>query len=108
MNDEITIVSAGNNSNPTKAQEYKVLSHHLRSDKIYSGSYRIDELLKFVNDLKPEMITIFTADMHAKIIVLFLEYFLSKKFKSVVYEFSSSHKETPLSRIILIKMQKYL
>lgn len=108
INDETTIVSAGNNSNPTKTQEYKVLIHHLRGDKIHSGSYRIDELLKFVNDLKREVITIFTADMHAKIIVLFPEYFLSKKFKSVVYELSSSHRVIPLSRIIIIKMQSYL
>lgn len=107
MNDEITIVSAGNNSNPTKAQEYKILSYHLRGDKIHSGSYRMDELLKFVNDLKPEMITIFTADMHARIIVLFLEYFLSKKFKSVIYELSSSQRGIPLAKNIIIKMQKY-
>ncbi len=108
MNDEITIVSTGNNSNPTNAQEYKVLSHRPSSDKIHSGSYWIDELLKFVNYLEPKMITIFTADMHARIIVLFLDYFLSKKFKSVVYQLSSSHNGVPLSKIIIIKMQKYL
>jgi hypothetical protein len=108
MNDEIIIVSVGTNSNQTKAQEYKVLSHHFRDDRIYSGPYRIDELLKIVGDLKPEIITIFTADMHGRIIVSFLEYFLSKKFKSVIYELSSSHRGKVLSRIIIIKMQKYV
>ena len=46
MNDEIVIVSAGTNSNQTKAQEYMVLSHHFKGDRMHSGSYRIDELLK--------------------------------------------------------------
>ena len=89
MNDEITIVSAGLSSNQTKAQEYMVLSHHFRGNKIHSGSFRIEELLKFINELKPEMITIFTADTHGRTIVSFLEYFLSRKFRSVLYELSS-------------------
>lgn len=54
MNDIITIVSAGLSSNQTKAQEYMVLSHHFRGNKIHSGSFRIEELLKFINELKPE------------------------------------------------------
>jgi len=108
MNDEIIIVSAGTNSNQTNAQEYKVLSHHFRDDRIQSGSYRIDELLKVVTYLKPEIITIFTANMHGRTIVAFLEYFLSKKFKSVVYELSSAHRGKVLLRIIIIKMQKYV
>jgi len=108
MNDEITIVLASTNSNQAKAEEYKVLSHHFRGDKIHSGSYRIDELLKIVNDLKPRMITIFTADMHGRTIVSFLEYFLSRKFKSVIYELSSNHREAVISRTIIIKMQKYV
>lgn len=89
MNDEITIVSAGLSSNQTKVQEYMVLSHHFRGNKIHSGSFRIEELLKFINELKPEMITIFTADMHGRTIVSFLEYFLSRKFRSILYELSS-------------------
>src|SRR6476619_5243347 len=108
MNDEITIVSAGSSSNQTKAQEYMVLSHHFRGNKIHSGSFRIEELLKFVNELKPEMITIFTADMHGRTIVSFLEYFLSRKFRSVLYELSSGHRGMIHSRIIVIKMQKYI
>jgi hypothetical protein len=108
MNDEITIVSASPSSNQTKAQEYMVLSHHFRGNKIHSGSFRIEELLKFVNELKPEMITIFTADMHGRTIVSFLEYFLSRKFRSVLYELSSGHREMIHSRIIVIKMQKYI
>jgi hypothetical protein len=87
MNDEITIVSADPNSNKTQVKEYRVLSHHFKGNKIHSGSFRIDELLKFVNELEPEMITIFTADMHGKTIVSFLEYFLSRKFKSVLYDY---------------------
>ena len=108
MNDEITIVSASPSSNQTKAQEYKVLSHHFRGNNIHSGSFKIEELLKFVNELKPEMITIFTADMHGRTIVSFLEYFLSRKFRSVLYELSSGHRGTIRSRIIVIKMQKYI
>lgn len=108
MNDEIIIVSAGPYSNPTKPQEFKVLSHQFRDDNVHSSSYRIDELLKFVSDLKPEMITIFAADMHGRTIVSFIEYFLSKKFKSVLYEFSSSHRGKVFSRIIIIKMQRYV
>ena len=108
MNDEIIIVSAGTDSNQTNAQEYKVMSNHFRDDRIQSGSYRIDELLKIVNNLKPEIITIFTVDMHGRTIVAFLEYFLSKKFKSVVYELSSGHGGKVLSRIIIIKIQKYV
>ena len=54
MNDGITIVSAAPSSNQTKAQEYMVLSHHFRGNKIHSGSFRIEELLKFINELKPE------------------------------------------------------
>jgi hypothetical protein len=72
MNDEITIVSASPSSNQTKAQEYMVLSHHFRGNNIHSGSFKIEELLKFVNELKPEMITIFTADMHGRTIFSFL------------------------------------
>jgi len=77
-------------------------------NKIPSGSFRIEELLKFVNELKPEMITIFTADMHGRTIVSFLEYFLSRKFRSVLYELSSGHRGMIHSRIIVIKMQKYI
>ncbi|TVP41980.1 hypothetical protein [Candidatus Nitrosocosmicus arcticus] len=73
MDDEITIVSASTNSNQAKVEEYMVLSHHFRGDKIHSGSYHIDDLLKIVNDLKPRMITIFTADMHGSTIVSILE-----------------------------------
>ncbi|WP_458720887.1 hypothetical protein [Candidatus Nitrosocosmicus sp. R] len=108
MNNEIVIVSAGTGSNQTKAQEYMVLSHHFKGDRMHSGSYRIDELLKFVIDLKPELITIFTADMHGRTIVSFLEYFLSRKFKSVIYELSSGHRGKVHSRIVVIKMQKYV
>ncbi len=108
MNNEIVIVSAGTDLNQTKAQEYKVLNHHFKDDRMYSGSYRIDELLKFVIDLKPELITIFTADMHGRTIVSFLEYFLSRKFKSIIYELSLGHRGKVLSRIIVIKMQKYV
>ena len=108
MNNEIVIVSAGTDSNQTKAQEYMVLSHHFKGDRMHSGSYRIDELLKFVIDLKPELITIFTADMHGRTIVSFLEYFLSRKFISVIYEFSSGHRGNVHSRIIVIKMQKHV
>lgn len=107
MNDEIIIVSASPDSNPTKPQEYKVLSHQFRDDA-HSSSYRIDEVLKIVSDLKPEMITIFAADMHGRTIVSFIEYFLSKKFKSVLYEFSSSSRGKFFSRIIIIKMQRYV
>ena len=106
MNNEIVIVSAGTDSNQTKPQEYKVLSHHFKDDRMHSGSYRIDELLKFVIDLKPELITIFTADMYGRTIVSFLEYFLSRKFKSVIYELSLVHRGKALSRIIVMKMQK--
>jgi hypothetical protein len=108
MDGEITIVSASPYSNQTKNQEYRVLSHHPASNKIQSVSYRIDELLKFVNELKPEIITIFTADMHGRTIVAFLEYFLSRKFKLVLYELSSGHRGMLQSRIIIIKMQKYV
>lgn len=108
MNDEITIVSASTKSNQAKAEEYKALSHHFRSDKIHSGSYRMDELLKIVNDLKPRMITIFTADMHGRTIVSILEYFLSRKFKSVIYELSSNHRGAVISSTIIIRMQKYV
>ena len=78
MNEEIIVVSAGTNSNQTKAQEYKVLSNHTRVDRIHSSSHRISELLKIVSDLKPEMITSFTADMNGRTIASFLEYFLSR------------------------------
>ena len=108
MNDGITTVSAAPSSNQTKAQEYMVLSHHFRGNNIHSGSFKIEELLKFVNELKPEMITIFTADMHGRTIVSFLEYFLSRKFRSVLYELSSGHRGMIHSRIIVIKMQKYI
>ena len=108
MNDGITIVSAAPSSNQTKAQEYMVLSHHFRGNNIHSGSFKIEELLKFVNELKPEMIIIFTADMHGRTIVSFLEYFLSRKFRSVLYELSSGHRGMIHSRIIVIKMQKYI
>ena len=84
------------------------MSHHFSGDVTHSASYQIDELLTIVNDLKPEMITIFTAGMHGRTIVSFLEYFLSRKFKAVIYELSSSHRGKVLSRIIIIKMQKYV
>ena len=108
MNNEIIIVSAGTDSDQLEAQEYKVLNHQFKGDITHSGLYRIDELLKFVTDLKPELITIFTADMHGRTIVSFLEYFLSRKFKSVIYELSLGHRGKVLSRIIVIKMQKYI
>jgi len=111
MNDEITIVSASTFSNQAKAEEYKVLSHHFRGDKIHSGSYHMDELLKIVNDLKPRMITIISADMHGRTIVSSLEYFLSRKFKLVIYviyELSSNHRGAVISSTIIIRMQKYV
>jgi len=104
MDGEITIVSAG----PTSNQKYRVLSHHSSSNKIQSGSFGIDELLRFINELKPEIITIFTADMHARTIVTFLEYFLSRKFKSVIHELSLHRRGMIQSRIIIIKMKKYV
>jgi len=108
MVNEITIVSAGLNSDQGKNQEYVVLDYYSKNNKIQSDSYRIDELLKFINELKPEVITIFTAHMHGRTIVTFLEYFLSKKFKVIIYELSVGHRGSVKSGIIIIKMQKYL
>ena len=106
MNDEITIISANTNSNQGDAEKYQVLSHQYRCEKIHSTSFCIDELLKIINELRPNNIIIFTADMHGKAVVSFLEYFLSRKFKPVIYELSSGSRGIILSRIIIIKMQK--
>ena len=108
MVSEITIVSAGPNSDQSKNQEYMVLGYHYKNNKIQSDSYRIDELLKFINELKPEVITIFTAHMHGRTIVTFLEYFLSRKFKVIIHELSLGHRRSVQSGISIIKMQKYL
>ena len=45
----------------------------------YIQAHQIGELLKFVNGLKPEMITIFTSDMHSKIIVSISRVFFYQK-----------------------------
>ena len=108
MNDEITIISESTNSNQGDTEKYLVWRHHYRWEKINSKSYCIDELLKIVNELRPEIIIIFTADMHGRAVVSFLEYFLSRKFKPVIYELSSGYRGIALSRIIIIKMQKYV
>lgn len=108
MNDEITIISESTNSNQGDTEKYLVLSHHHRWEKINSKSYCMDELLKIVNELRPEIIIIFTGDMHGRAVVSFLEYFLSRKFKPVIYELSSGYRGIALSRIIVIKMQKYV
>ena len=108
MNDEITIISASTNSNQGGTEKYQVLGHHHMCEKINSKSYRIDELLKIINELRPEIIIIFTADMHGRAVVSFLEYNLSRKFKPVIYELSSGYRGIALSRIIITKMQKYV
>ncbi len=106
MNDEINIISANTNSNQADAEKYQVLSHQYRCEKIHSTSFSLDELLKIINELRPKIIIIFTADMHGRAIVSFLEYFLSRKFKPVIYELSSGHRGITFSSIIIIKMQK--
>lgn len=108
MNDEITIISESTNSNQGGTEKYLVLSHHYRWEKINSRSYCIGELLKIVNELRPEVITIFTANMHGRTVVSFLENFLSRKYKPVIYELSSGYRGIALTRIIIIKMQKYV
>jgi recombinational DNA repair protein RecR len=108
MNDEITIISESTNPNQGDTEKYLVLSNHYRWEKINLKSYCIDELLKIVNELRPEIIMIFTADMHGRAVVSFLEYFLSRKFKPVIYELLSGYRGIAISRITIIKMQKYV
>jgi hypothetical protein len=107
MNEEITIFSARTSSNHGDTERYQVLNRNFKYEKRYSKPYRIDELLKIINELRPETIIIFTADMHGRTVVSFLEYFLSRKFKPVIYELSSGYRGIAPSRIIIIKMQKY-
>jgi len=45
--------------------------------------------------------------MHGRTVVSFLEYFLSRKFKPIIYELSSGYRGIAPSRTIIIKMQKY-
>lgn len=105
---EITIITAAPNSDQSKNQEYMVLDYHSKNNKMQSDSYRIDELLKFINEVRPEAITIFTAHMHGRTIVTFLEYFLSRKFKVNIYELLLGHRDSVQPRIMIIKIQKYL
>ena len=108
MNDVITVISASTNSNQGSTEKYQILSHQDVCEKIRSKSYHMDELLKIINELRPEIIIIFTADMHGRTVVSFLEYFLSRKFKPDIYELLSGYKGIAFSRIIIIKMQKYV
>ena len=107
MNREIVIVSAGTGSNQTKAQEYMVLSHHFKGDRMQSGSYRIDRIIKVRYRPKTRIDNNFSSRYAWKDNCFILEYFLSRKFKSVIYELSSGHRGKVHSRIVVIKMQKY-
>jgi hypothetical protein len=87
-----------------------VIIEFLIYSKDYDGGFGgklfdLEEIYHYTEAKQPKMITIMGACMHGREIVAFLEYFLSKKYKLILFELS--FKRTLKShRVIIIKLQK--
>ena len=99
---------------PVFRTEVVEVSDGIKEFLIYSKDYEggfgaktfdLEEIHHYTEAKRPEMITIIGADMHGREIVAFLEYFLSRKYKLILFELS--FKRTFKShRVIIIKLQK--
>ena len=99
---------------PVFRTEVVEVSDGIKEFLIYSKDYEggfgaktfdLEEIYHYTEAKRPEMITIIGAGMHGREIVAFLEYFLSRKYKLILFELS--FKRTFKShRVIIIKLQK--
>ena len=89
-------------------------SENVKEFLIYAKGYQggfsanmleIDGIYHYIESNQPQTITIIGDGMHGREIVTFLEYFLSRKYKPLIYELSL--KRTPkYNRVIVIKLQR--
>lgn len=96
------------------ATEAVKVSEKVKEFLIYARGYQdgfgvnmleFEGIYHFIEANQPQKITIISASMHGKEIVAFLEYFLSRKYKPLIYELSL--KRTPKhNRVIVIKLQR--
>lgn len=99
---------------PIFATEVVEGSDGLKEFLIYSKNYEVmfdgnifelEEIYRYTEARQPKTITIIGARLHGREIVTFLEYFLSRKYKLLLFELSL--KRTPKNhRFIIIKLQK--
>jgi hypothetical protein len=96
------------------ATETKQISENINEFLIYSTDYRdrtdvnifdLKGIFNYTADLQPQMITIIAAKIHGKHIVAFLEHFLSRRYKPIIYELFSK-RTMKNNRIIIIKLRK--
>lgn len=96
------------------ATEAVKVSENVKEFLIYAKAYQgglgvnmldIDGIYHFIESNQPQTITIIGDGMHGREIVTFLEYFLSRKYKPLIYELSL--KRTPkYNSVMVIKLQR--
>ena len=98
------------------ATEVVNVSESIKEFWIYSENYHggfgvnmldLDGIYGFIELNEPQTVTIIGANIHGREIVAFLEYFLSRKYKPLIYELSL--KRSPkFNRVLVIKLQKLI
>lgn len=98
------------------ATEAVKVSESIKEFLIYSENYHggfgvnmldLDGIYGFIELNEPQTVTIIGANIHGREIVAFLEYFLSRKYKPLIYELSL--KRSPkFNRVLVIKLQKLI
>ena len=87
-----------------------VIKEFLIYSKDYEGSldakmFDLEEIHHYTEAKRPPLITIIGSGMHGREIVAFLEYFLSRKYKLILFELSLK-RTLKNHRVIIIKLQK--
>ena len=98
------------------ATEVVKVSESIKEFWIYSENYPggfgvnmldLDGIYGFIELNEPQTVTIIGTNIHGREIVAFLEYFLSRKYKPLIYELSL--KRSPkFDRVLVIKLQKLI
>lgn len=94
--------------------EVRQISETINEFLIYPKDYKggsninmfdLQGIFDYTKNLQPQRITIIGTNIHARDVVAFLEYFLSRKYKPFVYELSIK-RTIKKNRYIIIKLQK--
>ncbi len=86
---------------PGNAEEFNII---LPSNKNlnYLGPYSFDELMRFIEENKPESITLYTVNMHGETIISLIEHHKIRKYRPFIYDYIIHTLGRP--RMIVIKL----
>lgn len=111
LNKKLTIFQSSNKTSSTNVKKnyFNIILEGWvnRYKNNYSNIEDLEDLIKIIDNMDPDLIILFGDNLHANTIVSFLKKIMSKKYKPFIYQLSIKH-DFVQTKSIVIKFVKMI